>query len=365
MGWRVGSLLLLCGCMTGASSEAKAADETTPTVVATHPHDTGAFTQGLLLYQGSFYESTGQYGDSTLRLVDPETGSVQQSIDLSNQYFGEGLARVGETLWQLTWQEETAFRYDIGDFSEIQQASYTTEGWGLCFDGEQLVMSDGSGTLFFRNPESFDLLDQIDVELDGGPVTRLNELECVGELVYANVWQTDDILRIDPATGEVLTVIDAADLLTPAEAAAADVLNGIAYDPSADRFFLTGKYWPWVFEVEFDFESGSVGNSGGSDTGDDDDDDDGGTGTSGGPDDDDDADESGDDDDDDASSDGQTDDGSHGSDGSDGSDGTGGLNDDDPGCACRASASAPPIGWALMLLALGLRRRGAARRSPT
>ena len=355
MGWRAGTVLLLCGCMAGAPGDASAAEQATPTVVATYPHDTGAFTQGLLLHEGSFYESTGQYGDSTVRLVDPETGAVQQSIDLTDDYFGEGLARVGDTLWQLTWLEETAFRYDIGDFSEIQQASYVTEGWGLCFDGDRLVMSDGSGTLFFRDPESFDLLDQIDVDLDGGPVTRLNELECVGELVYANVWQTDDILRIDPSTGEVLTVIDASSLLTPSEAASADVLNGIAYDPGTDRFFLTGKYWPWVFEVEFDFDSGSAGNGGGTDTGDDDDDDTGTPGSTGGSgdDDDDDLDDSGSDGDADGpgSDGGQTDDG-----GSDGTGDTAGIDGDAAGCACRATPRGSS-GWALMFLALVFRPR--------
>lgn len=353
MGWRAGTLLLLCGCMAGASGDVRAADQATPTVVATYPHDTGAFTQGLLLHEGSFYESTGQYGDSTLRLVDPESGEVQQSIDLTADYFGEGLARVGDTLWQLTWQEETAFRYDIDDFSEIQQASYVTEGWGLCFDGERLVMSDGSGTLFFRDPESFDLLDQIDVDLDGGPVTRLNELECVGELVYANVWQTDDILRIDPSTGEVLTVIDASGLLTPSEAASADVLNGIAYDPGSDRFFLTGKYWPWVFEVEFDFDSGSAGNGGGTDTGDDDDDDTGTPGSTGEPgDDDDDLDESGSA----GGSDGSGGDGVQTDGGSDGTGDTAGIDDDPAGCACRATPTGSSA-WALMFLALAFRPR--------
>jgi len=349
--------------MAGTSGPANAADMATPTVVATFPHDTDAFTQGLLLHQGSFYESTGLYGESTLRLVDPESGTVQQSIDLSSEFFGEGLARVGDTLWQLTWQEETAFRYDIGDFSQIQQASYVTEGWGLCFDGEQLVMSDGSGTLFFRDPESFDLLDQIDVDLDGSPVTRLNELECVGELVYANVWLTDDILRIDPSTGEVLTVIDASGLLTPAEAASADVLNGIAYDPRTDRFFVTGKLWPWVFEVEFDFKSGSVGNGGGTDTGDDDDDDDdddtGMPADTGDDDDDDDDDDVDPDDSGDGSGGVGSDDGSSGEDG-DGTGDTAGIDDDETGCACRATSSSPR-GMVLMLLALALSRRRPTR----
>lgn len=232
----------------------RAADRTAPQVITFYPHDTGAFTQGLLLHQGSFFESTGLYGQSTLRRVDPLTGSVLQQRDLAADDFGEGLARVGDRLIQLTFRESVAYVYDQLRFSLLDSFSYAGEGWGLCHDGERLVMSNGGSNLFFRDPDTFEILEQVQVTLDGGPIDRLNELECVGRIVYANVWLTDTILRIDPATGIVLTEIDASGLLTPQEALQADVLNGIAFDPATEHFFLTGKFWPKVFEVTFDFD---------------------------------------------------------------------------------------------------------------
>ncbi|MCP3978762.1 MAG: glutaminyl-peptide cyclotransferase [bacterium] len=223
------------------------------------PHDKQSFTQGLLLYEGFFYESAGLYGESDVRKVDPATGFVLQSVDLPSSEFGEGLARVGDELIQLTWQENVAHRWTVDGLSDIGSFSYGGQGWGLCHDGSRLVMSNGSNTLFFRDPQTFALEGQVTVTVDGSPIDRLNELECVGDLVYANVWLTDTILRIDPSSGAVLTSIDASGLLTPAEETKADVLNGIAFDPSTHRFFLTGKLWPKVFEVEFDFNPYGAG----------------------------------------------------------------------------------------------------------
>lgn len=230
-----------------------------PRVLAKHPHDPAAFTQGLLVFDGDFFESTGLYGESTLRRVEIETGSVLTSLELDESEFGEGLARVDDRLIQLTWQEGVAHSYALDDFEPQESFSYDGEGWGLCFDGEVLVMSDGSSELFFRDPTTFELLGVVPVTLDGQPVAMLNELECVGGQVYSNVWQTDRILRIDKTSGEVVAVIDASGLLSEQEAGAADVLNGIAYDPERHHFFITGKLWPWVFEVELDRpeESGS------------------------------------------------------------------------------------------------------------
>ena len=236
-----------------AAAGAIGAAPVVPQVVQALPHDTDAFTQGLIYHDGVFYESTGLYGESDLREVDPATGQVLQLHPLPANQFGEGLALVDGELVQLTWQANVAHRYDVGDFSSTGSNSYHGQGWGLCYDGQRLVMSDGSGTLFFRDPISFALLGQVDVTIDGRPTEFLNELECVGEMVYANVWYEDDILRIDPDTGVVVTVIDASGLLTPQEAANANVLNGIAFDPATAHFFLTGKDWPWVFEVDFDF----------------------------------------------------------------------------------------------------------------
>jgi len=232
---------------------ARAVDQATPLVLAKTPHDTTAFTQGFLFYNGFFYESTGLYGQSTLRRNDPATGVALQQISISSAEFGEGLARVGDELVQITWRENVSHRYAIDDFGLIQNHAYTGEGWGICHDGERLVMSNGGSSLTFRDPVTFQVLDTIQVTLDSVPINRLNELECVGRLVYANRWLTDTILRIDPATGVVLTEIDAAGLLTPQEAAQADVLNGIAFHPATEHFYLTGKLWPRVFEVVFDF----------------------------------------------------------------------------------------------------------------
>lgn len=228
-----------------------------PSVLNRYPHDAVAFTQGLLVFDGDFFESTGRYGESTLRRVEIESGNVVQSIALDDSEFGEGLARVDDRLIQLTWQEGVAHAYSIDGFEVEQSFSYGGEGWGLCFDGEVLVMSDGSSELFFRDPTTFEQLGAVEVTRDGEPVYRLNELECVGGQVYANVWQTDQILYIDKTSGNVLGTFDASGLLSADEAADADVLNGIAYDPERRHFFITGKLWPWMFEVQFEAEGES------------------------------------------------------------------------------------------------------------
>jgi glutaminyl-peptide cyclotransferase len=227
-----------------------------PEIVATFPHDRQAFTQGLVFHEGRLFESTGLVGRSTLRRVVPATGAVEKSVTLSGDLFAEGLALVGDRFVQLTWQNHVALRYDL-DFASIDRLEYTGEGWGLCYDGKRLVMSDGSSKLLFRNPTTFAVTGEIEVRNANGPVSRLNELECVGQHVYANVWQTDLIVRIDPGSGDVTGVVDASGLLTPAEAAGVDVLNGIAFDPRTGHFFITGKLWPKVFEVRVSFDSGA------------------------------------------------------------------------------------------------------------
>ena len=220
-------------------------------VVSTRPHDPAAYTQGLVWHEGSVYESAGQYGVSSLRQVDPATGEVRRKLDLPPQYFGEGLARVGDRLVQLTWQEGVAFVYRISDFEKVGEHRYTGEGWGLCHDGTRLIMSDGSDRLAFRDPETFAVTGEVRVRMEGAPVDQLNELECVDGAVYANVYQTQHIVRIDPATGEVTALIDASGLLGAADyQAGAEVLNGIAWVPETKRFLITGKNWPLVFEVE-------------------------------------------------------------------------------------------------------------------
>ena len=220
-------------------------------VVARHPHDPEAFTQGLLFYQGRLYESTGQRGASTLREIDPETGRVLRKVDLPHELFGEGLARVGPRLIQLSYQAGRARFYELGSFALLEEKTYTGEGWGLCHDGRRLVMSDGSSTLTFRDPRSFKIRGTIEVRLDGKKVRNLNELECDADHIFANVWKTEQILEIDPTHGRVRRRIDASGLLSPDERRGTDVLNGIAWDRESDRFFITGKLWPALFEVRF------------------------------------------------------------------------------------------------------------------
>lgn len=221
-------------------------------VVAEYPHDTSAFTQGLLLHDDRLYESAGQYGQSSLREVDPQTGAVIRQVDVPASFFAEGLALVDDRLIQLTWQEGTAFVYDIDTFEQVDTFSYPGEGWGLCETDDELYMSDGSGTLTVRDPDTFEGRGTIEVKNQGESVDELNELECVGERVYANVRQTDTILEIDPTTGDVVAEIDASGLLDASERdalPAGAVLNGIAAADNG-RLYLTGKYWPLLFEVE-------------------------------------------------------------------------------------------------------------------
>lgn len=223
-----------------------------PEVLRELPHDTLASTQGLLLHDGLFYESLGGYGSSALREVDPETGEVLRSVDLAADQFGEGLALVGERLIQITWMADLAYVYDLETLEVRDTLSYDSQGWGLCFDGEWLYSTDGSATLYRRDPVTFSVVGARQVSLDGAPLRQLNELECVGDDVYANVFLTDRIVRIDKATGEVLDDIDASALLAdrrPANDGA--VLNGIAHDPERDMFYLTGKLWPIMYEVRF------------------------------------------------------------------------------------------------------------------
>ena len=237
-----------------------------PKIINTYPHDPDAFTQGLIFFEGALYESTGQYGESSLREVAPTTGSVLRVIPVSRpsgdiagglqNYFAEGLERVGDELVQLTWMDGEAFVYDLATFERKDTFEYEGEGWGLCSDGRFFYMSDSTNYLSLRDVDSFDLIVRFLVTLNGEPVpvNYLNELECVGDHVYANMWQTDFILQIDKMNGNVTAVVDASALLTPEEKSGLQgnqVLNGIAYNPETKTFFITGKEWPKMFEVEF------------------------------------------------------------------------------------------------------------------
>ncbi len=214
-------------------------------------HERDAYTQGLLWWNDQLFESTGRIGDSTLRRLDPQTGEVRQRIDIAPQYFGEGLALVDQRLIMLTWRAERAFIYDRDSFEPLDTFRYQGEGWGLCLDGNRLVMSDGTDRLTFRDPVTFESIGEQRVQLRGEPLYRLNELECVDGAVYANVWEDDFFVRIDLDTGFVTDYIDAAGLLQGDDLIGSEVLNGIAYDPAAETFYITGKWWPKMFEVRF------------------------------------------------------------------------------------------------------------------
>ena len=225
-----------------------------PQVISVHPHDPTSYTEGLLWHNGFLYESAGLYGISNLRKVDLATGAVLQRVDDPASVFGEGLALNGDRLFQLTWKENTGYIYDLNTLNQLGTVSYDGEGWGLCFDGEYFFMSNGSASILKRDPKTFAVLNSIQVLQEGQPIQQLNELECVGNSIYANVWKTDTILRINKGSGKVTGVIDASGLLTPQEIAQAGsegVLNGIAYDPLNDVFLITGKLWPKLFEVKF------------------------------------------------------------------------------------------------------------------
>jgi glutamine cyclotransferase len=224
--------------------------EMTYEVVATHPHDREAFTQGLVYRRGTLYESTGLNGHSSLREVDLETGAVRRRVDVDQQYFAEGLAELGGRLYQLTWRQGRAFVYDAASFGLAGSFRYEGEGWGLTDDGRSLVMSDGTNVIRFLDPETFAVRRTIQVSNAGRPVTNVNELEYIDGQLYANVWLTDTIIRIDPQSGWVTATIDMRGLLPP-DSGNADVLNGIAYDAEGGRIFITGKLWPRLFEVRF------------------------------------------------------------------------------------------------------------------
>ena len=220
-------------------------------VLAAYPHDPTAFTQGLVWDGGLLYESTGLYGRSTVRRVDPVDGRILEKTPLEPNLFGEGLALAGDRLIQLTWKAGIALVYDQASLQPVDRYGYNGEGWGLAFDGERLAMSNGSSLLTFRDPIDLRWLSTLEVRLAGEPLDRLNELEFAGGKLYANVWGENRIVRIDPASGQVTAVIDAEGLLTPQEASMVDVLNGIAYDPMSETFWLTGKFWPRIFQVVF------------------------------------------------------------------------------------------------------------------
>jgi len=222
----------------------------TPEIYNTFTHDADAFTQGLFYSNGFIYESTGKYGESSLRKVEIESGTVIKKKDLSPEYFGEGITLCNDKIIQLTWVSNKGFVYDKESFELIREFDYPTEGWGITYDGEHLIMSDGTDILYFLDPADFSRIRKVDVSANGKAVTRLNELEYINGKIYANVWQTDRIAIIQP-DGQVIGWIDLKGILLPEDCPKGiDILNGIAYDAEENKMYVTGKYWCKIFELK-------------------------------------------------------------------------------------------------------------------
>jgi glutaminyl-peptide cyclotransferase len=220
-------------------------------IVRTIPHDTAAFTQGLFFHDGVLFESTGRYGESQVRKLDPKTGDVLAVADLPETVFGEGSARWGDKMIVLTWRSGAGFEIDMDTLETNGGFSYPGEGWGLTANDEALIQSNGSDQLLFLDPDTYRITKRLRVKLNGSPLRNLNELEWIEGEIWANVWQADQIVRIDPESGHVVGVIEFTGLfpLSDRDVPLDDVLNGIAYDPATKRLFVTGKHWPSLFEV--------------------------------------------------------------------------------------------------------------------
>ncbi len=251
-------LLLAIGLLACKRNIEPVSDRLTPflryDVVQSFPSDPSAFTQGLQYYGGYIYKSTGLYGESSLRQIELETGRIMRRVNLPSQYFGEGIAIVDNQIVQLTWREQTAFIFDLHSFRRIGSFQYEGEGWGLAYDGANLIMSDGSAQLRTLDVDSFSQIGTIEVIADGRPVSGLNELAYIQGMVWANVFQTTRLAIINPATGQVSAWVDLSDLPLPSDRTGQeDVLNGIAYDAENDRVFVTGKQWARIYEIKVHF----------------------------------------------------------------------------------------------------------------
>jgi glutamine cyclotransferase len=214
------------------------------------PHDIRAYTQGLIIEKGRLFEGTGMYGESVLKEVNPKTGETIRDIGIAQEYFGEGITIVGNKIVQITWKTNIGFVYEKNTFKKIREFSYGTEGWGLTFDGKDLIMSDGSENLFYLDTLNYSVLRKIQVYDNHSPITKLNELEYVDGYIYANIYTTDFIVKIDPKTGKVVERWEMPDLLSESDKMPeTDVLNGIAYNKETKHFLITGKYWPKMFDM--------------------------------------------------------------------------------------------------------------------
>jgi len=241
-------LLLLFTASYSARADIKIYDYS---VVNTYPHNTRYFTQGLLMHEGHLYEGTGRYGESALMQLRLDDGEVLKRKALGSRYFGEGIAIAGERIYQLTWRENMVFVHDLESFDSVESHYIPTEGWGLAWNGEHLIVSDGSDQLYFYDPDGFREVRRLAVTIQGRPLRFLNELEYINGEVWANVWTSNELVRIDPVSGEVLSVVDLRGLREQTTAGGNDaVLNGIAWDAANNRLLVTGKLWAHIFEIE-------------------------------------------------------------------------------------------------------------------
>jgi glutamine cyclotransferase len=218
-----------------------------------YPHDTSSYTQGLVVYKGEMYEGTGNYGRSKLRKVDITTGKMLREIKLDDKYFGEGITILNDTVYQLTWKEKKAFAYTLNDFKKVKEFDIDLEGWGLTTDGKNLIASNGGSDLYYYEPSTFKLLKTQSITETGTPVHDINELEFVNGFIYANQYQSNYLLKIDPANGNVIAKADLSAITKRARSIYPniDVLNGIAYDTATRKMYITGKWWPELYEVSF------------------------------------------------------------------------------------------------------------------
>ncbi len=247
------TFVIVAGWLAGAYA---AVPEYTAVIVDTFPHDPGAFTEGLLYRNGLLYESTGRNGQSSIREVVLRTGVVLRQRDLDPQYYGEGIVAWKNRLIQLTWKNETGFVYDLNTFAVRSTFHYSGQGWALTSDGSHLIMSDGTGDLRILDPGTLSERSRVHVTCEGRTVGNLNELEWVKGEVYANIWRTNVIARIDLSTGNITGLIDLTDIAPPVDQPSGEnVLNGIAYDPAADRLFVTGKLWPNLYQIRLSHRS--------------------------------------------------------------------------------------------------------------
>lgn len=243
-------ILLICFSFNSSAFESGGLEKLNYRILDTYPHDPKSFTQGLEIYNNFLYEGTGLYGRSSLRKIKIENGKILKQKNLSEKYFGEGITILNKKIYQLSWKENTVFVYNT-DFKLLKKFKYQGEGWGLTNDGENLIMSNGSEYIYFRDPDNFKIIKKIEIKGGGKKIKNLNELEYHSGFIYANVWQTDYIVKINKKTGNAASYLDLSNILKESFRDEANVLNGIAYDPKNDNFLITGKLWPQIFRIDF------------------------------------------------------------------------------------------------------------------